>query len=142
MLSEILHFGGSRTSALPPYPPLPPVGTHRCPCTAFNHGLHRLNCSQHQVTSCNVRALCESYRSYFILAAPVPAPPRHPPPCPVWFTKVALALHLMLKLLFLFDSNSVCPAEMLPTKRGQKPSIGTNDSHHPFLQNQMSFHVL
>src|SRR5258705_11000371 len=73
---------------------------------------------------------------------PSPAPPPHPPPCPVWFTKVALALHLMFKLLFLFDSNSVCPAEMLPTKRGRKPSIGTNGSHRPFLQNQMSFHVL
>src|SRR5258705_275877 len=117
-------------------------GSQRFPCTAFIVGPHGLNCRQHHSTFCNVRALCESYRRYFILAAPVPAPPRHPPPCPVWFTKVALALHLMFKLLFLFDSNSVCPAEMLLTKRGRKPSIGTNGSHRPFLQNKMSFHVL
>ena len=31
-----------RTSALPSYLPLVLIGTHRCPCTGFNHALHRL----------------------------------------------------------------------------------------------------
>src|SRR5258705_12921999 len=57
------HFGSSRPSALPPYPPLLPVGTQRFPCTVFNHGLHIIKCNQHQLTFFNGRALCESYLS-------------------------------------------------------------------------------